>query len=441
MRTAVQASAEPGRGGRWRNATLPVAPAALAPVGRRVGVLLLDQAVTVSAAVLLLVGWLGVGLPTGRPLLVALAALVVLLAAVQTLREAVTGATIGAAVLGVRTVGAATGLPAGLIAVLVRRLVLLAGFCVGFLGGYVVAASGTWDTGVARRGWHDKAAGTMVLAAWAVPTRAERAEAARAGTRTPPAEVERGAGRGTWTEPVLPVRSGAAVSVRPRADEVPTQLDRSSSHRAVRVSDAPVGVAGPVGSPARVGAEPSGALPGPPRADGREVAASTSAIAIHPVAPVLVERGPEPAAGTPRPAPVVRPRLPEEVELTRLTETEQDVLLAVPRLRLEFDTGERVDVVGDGAVGRDPAFTTGGSAHHQISIADPERSVSRLHLLFGPDGSDPRLWVTDAGSTNGTVLVDPEGMALVLTVGVRAVVGDGWQIRFGGRRARVVAVD
>ena len=467
---------------RWVDAPLPVVPAAIAPVGRRVGALMLDQLVSLASAVLLVVAWLAFAMPTGTPLLIVLVVVVASVEAAQAVAEAVTGATVGAAALGLRTVGAGTGLPAGLIAVLVRRLVVLIGIAVGFVGGYLVAASGAWDVRPARRGWHDKAAGTMVLLAWTVPSRAERA-----AHRAAPAVGD------------VPVLGDVPVPAVVRSSPVPfipTQAGprspRRSSLASVRAPSAPPDgpVATPVrdervlvpagyrtaqrssesGGPGSVGRQGAAsevelpravwsdvvrrddsdaARPGDRRAD-RSAVANLEGLGAPPANPPASGSIEVPASfpGSPWVAapwsdvaePAFAPGLSDDVELTRMTEPTERTVLRAPRVRLEFDTGERVDVVSDGAVGRDPAFTSGASAHHQVSIVDPERSVSRLHLLFGPDGDGPNLWVTDAGSTNGTVLIDPTGSAMVLAPGVRAVVEPGWLIRFGDRTAMVVLV-
>ncbi|MDC7123782.1 FHA domain-containing protein, partial [Cellulomonas fimi] len=102
-------------------------------------------------------------------------------------------------------------------------------------------------------------------------------------------------------------------------------------------------------------------------------------------------------------------------------------------LRLVFDTGERVVVEGDGVVGRDPSDA---GVAHVVAVDDPQRSVSKVHLAFGPEDGG-RLWVVDRGSTNGTFLVAPDGAGSALAPGARAVVEAGWTIRFGQRAVRV----
>lgn len=166
---------------------------AVAPVWRRLLALLLDQllAAAVGGAGLLAV------LPavrdgsTGALLVPAL--LLLLLTAGQWFAEAFAGRTVGGAALGIRTVSARTGRPAGLWPVLVRSVVQGLGVVVGGIGVYVVAGSGAWDEGPEQRGWHDKAAGTLVLRA----RRARTAEAAGSAGSTAPGAADAGAAPGS----------------------------------------------------------------------------------------------------------------------------------------------------------------------------------------------------------------------------------------------------
>ncbi|HEY0215327.1 MAG TPA: RDD family protein [Cellulomonas sp.] len=144
-------------------------PDQVAGIGVRVGALLLDQllvgAVMAAAAAVLVVR----GGASGPGALLVPGVLGLLVGLGQWVAEARTGATLGSRLLGIRTLSARTGRPAGLLAILLRQVVLGAGALALYVGIYVVAASGTWDTSPSRRGWHDKAAGTMVLRATAAP--------------------------------------------------------------------------------------------------------------------------------------------------------------------------------------------------------------------------------------------------------------------------------
>ncbi len=105
-------------------------------------------------------------------------------------------------------------------------------------------------------------------------------------------------------------------------------------------------------------------------------------------------------------------------------------------LRLVFDSGACVEVVGSGAVGRDLSAVQPPPLH-PVVVDDPKRTVSRVHLRFGLGPGPEALWVMDENSTNGTILVGPDGGARVVPAGVPTAVGPGWQIRFGERSATV----
>ncbi|WP_448062072.1 RDD family protein [Cellulomonas hominis] len=360
----------PGAGGPLDVA--PVRPDQVAGIGVRVGALLLDQllvCLVVTVAVVVAVAAVGGDDSPGAGLLLVPGALGLLVGVGQWVAEARTGATLGSRLLGIRTLSARTGLPAGLLAILLRQVVLTAGSVVVLVGTYVVAASGTWDASPSRRGWHDKAAGTMVL---------------RAGSASPASR--RAAALGA-TRPPAPPAARPATSGVPQPWSPPTE-----------------------------------AVPPPPA----PAAPSISAVAVAPPPP------PPPATTT---SPVLG-----ALELTRAVPREPapvpDALQAAPapapsRLRLVFDTGEVVDVEGAGLVGRNPQPGPGVDVAHTVAIADPERSVSKVHLEFAPDGDG--LVVVDRGSTNGTVVVDPQGRGRSLAPGVRARLEVGWLVLFGDR--------
>jgi predicted component of type VI protein secretion system len=98
---------------------------------------------------------------------------------------------------------------------------------------------------------------------------------------------------------------------------------------------------------------------------------------------------------------------------------------------LRFDTGDRVDVVGRGVIGRNPAAPTDENLAHLVPISDSGRTVSKSHLDFGVE--DGRLWVMDRGSTNGTAVVDPHGGERTLEPGAKTPVEAGSTVRFGDR--------
>src|SRR5699024_716293 len=125
---------------------VPVSPGTVAPVGGRVGAFVIDGLVAA-------LGY-GVGLAlvaaTGRAELVLVGVLLAVGIGIgQWFAEAFTGATVGSALLGYRTVSVETGAPAGLLKILLRQLVIAAGSLACAVGAFVVVASGAWDNGPA----------------------------------------------------------------------------------------------------------------------------------------------------------------------------------------------------------------------------------------------------------------------------------------------------
>ncbi|MBT0994253.1 RDD family protein [Cellulomonas sp. DKR-3] len=507
-------AAGPETGGRRATAArptgeFPVVPGSVAPVGRRVAAYAIDL---VAVAVL---GGIGLGIAlavTGTPepgevpdvsgALVLPYVLSGLGGLALWISESVTGATLGGAVLGIRTVSARTGRPAGLLAIFLRSLVVGVGSLACGVGNWVVAASGAFDKTPAQRGWHDKAAGTIVLRAAATgvartatdPDAAWDDAVARAvgGHRAPTGPM--GTGRmGTGPLDTGPTSAGTAsaslpVPPPPPGPAAPSLAPPPPAAPAPVPAPAPAPAAGPARTAAVAPAAPADATAGGPARDagtteaGTTVAGTTEAdgtvgqvIGLVPLPPgVGAQRdaprspaeglitglprsaadappsadasAPEPAAPpvTAQDAPAGRPAGPrrdlvedfDELELTRMrTSDDLHPTPAVQGLRLVFDTGERVDVVGDGVVGRAPTPQPG--VDHVVAIDDPARSVSKVHLAFGPTEGTEELWVMDRGSTNGTVVVRPDGTAATLPEGARATVGPGWTVRFGERSVTI----
>jgi hypothetical protein len=355
-----------------------------------------------------------------------LLALVVVVA--QGIAEARTGSTAGNALTGIRTMSNGTGAPAGALAILVRQLVVAAGALALLVGQWVVVTSGAWDASPAQRGWHDKAAGTLVLRARAVRARSAGPVGPRSRAAGPvPADVEIPAVERTASV-------GAGVDLVREAPAAGPGRDRSAERAPVPLITGVPGVEAPrpevvpVVSPvidvpstlAVPAPPPPGTSPGlltGPRPD------LTRSPLVRAADPLLGEL--ERAAD----APAVDDDL-GEVELTRLRPPTPARVV-----HLRFDTGEELDVTGDGLVGRSPAQEAG--VVHLVAVDDPDRSISKTHLAFGLEPGDGRLWVADRGSINGTILVDPDGVRAALPHGTRAVVERGWTVRFG-RRSLVV---
>lgn len=459
----------------------PVAPGSVAPIGSRA------LAYAIDGLVLLVAYGIGYGVvaatgnlparvsdPGATRVALLLPVLLGLLVAIgQWVAEATTGATVGNAITGIRTVSYRTGRPAGLLAILVRQLVVAVGFLVCLVGEWVVVVSGTWDPSPAQRGWHDKAAGTLVLRARSVArtpgvaaSTAWNTAVARTMGDTPPeapAFVPAAPGVGTASDAAHERPTGPTSGVEPLA--APAGVPLSGPTAAAEAPAALPLVTGAPGVPATseqagttTGDEPLVPLVparrGPDQpATTRRAARLAETAAAGEVITGLPGTSPSPPPPTVRAQPVIdvpqsrpdsspNPRVtPATSDLGELEHTRLRPSAAAPRvvapvaLRLSFDTGERVDVTGDGLVGRSPAAEEGVA--HLVPVDDPARSISKTHLAFGPDGAGDRLWVVDRGSTNGTVLVAPDGQSSALPPGRRATVAVGWTIRFGQRSALV----
>ena len=219
MSTARNESAAPvpsARRATARTASFAVAPGSVAPVGRRVAAFALDLLVALVAVGIGYVVVAALAPPAGSPVLLLPLVLGIAVGVGQWIAEARTGATAGSAILGIRTLSGSTGRPAGLLAILVRQVVVGLGAIVCGVGEWVVVASGAWDHTPAQRGWHDKAAGTVVLRAQAVRRASARGESAPvAWSSAGPRHVEGARPSGERARGSGPGRDGAA---RSRAD-------------------------------------------------------------------------------------------------------------------------------------------------------------------------------------------------------------------------------
>lgn len=124
----------------------------------------------------------------------------------------------------------------------------------------------------------------------------------------------------------------------------------------------------------------------------------------------------------------------EPAEITRMqTAARRQELQPAPvaAVVLELESGERVRVDGAVRVGRNPAAAPEESVH-LVRIDDPSRSVSKNHADLGVDSAG--LWVSDRGSTNGTVVSVVGQPPRVVESGARIRVPAGSTIHVGDRR-------
>jgi len=138
-------------------------------------------------------------------------------------------------------------------------------------------------------------------------------------------------------------------------------------------------------------------------------------------------------AGAPVPEMNSRPGIPGQPEAPKVT--------AFPVARLEFSSGDRVDVDRVVLVGRAPEAGrfTQSEQPLLVTVPSPHQEISSTHCEIRPGtGVDHgAAVVTDLGSTNGTVLVQPglgpedlrPGVPVQLIPGAVIDLGDGLTIR------------
>jgi len=221
---------------------------------------------------------------------------------------------------------------------------------------------------------------------------------------------DRSGRRRSWidkaSETVVVAVPARAQSAPEYALATPTVLGRSSSARPLGAADA--------------GVSPVSELP--------MAAAWGEAAFAPPALPVAAATAPPSPAPVPQAAPVTPAAAPAPVAMPV---PPASVSAASGQLLMVFDTGQReqFDLPIAVNLGRSPVATEVGDA--LVVVQDPDRMVSKTHLRLEHDGEN--AWVTDAGSTNGSELVDEDGIGRPLAPGVRTRLDDGVRVRVGER--------
>jgi uncharacterized RDD family membrane protein YckC len=244
----------------------------------------------------------------------------------------------------------------------------------------LVVVSNKWDRNGRLRGWHDKAAKTLVF-----DVKAGRDPLTTGGIQGPysfaPLDLP----------PVQQVLSPVAVAKTPRLTS----------------AEAP-------GSPG----------PPPPNA-AQALGASQTPLATAPAAPML----PVPAPGH-VPRQVQPHHLDDDVERTQVRPgSDGSALVAVLRIRL--DDGRDFQLDRSVLLGRSPEGKAGEQHAQLLAVDDPGRSISKTHLHVLTDGAG--IWVTDRNSTNGSAVTTPDGLRTPLAPGVPTFVTPGCSVHFGDR--------
>ena len=426
-------------------------------------------AYAIDLAAVLLVAAGGYLLTQGYLLPIVLAVEVLI---VQVAWEGRTGCTLGQWLLGLRTVQLGGLRSPGLRRTLLRGLVLLAGHLVA-VGGLAMLASSAGDRSGHRQGWHDKVTGVRVIdlhRTAGTSTRSRFAPATAHGQPEPAlvgagAPVE-AAGGHEWSPPPMP--AGYAPAAAPYAPaSAPYAAQHSSPQAATPQSYAPqpamtapqnAVAPGPVSQVPIQHAPVPPPPPVPPPASPVPEATASGASALdftyaeppegfaEAVRTARAEREAEEeaarddaAAGAAQDEPKSVPTAREPSHRATAPESSADAVpdeTQVPAARgLLLETGETIDVLGAGFIGRAPRSPDDDAEAQLVAVPDPERSLSRTHARFGLVGGD--LWLEDLGSANGTTVQMADGRQAHLTPHQRVALPVGTVLLLGTRRVTV----
>jgi hypothetical protein len=224
---------------------------------------------------------------------------------------------------------------------------------------------------------------------------------------------------------VEPAPPAAVRPPEPQSDEQVTEPDTAPQPVLAEPPAAagPVGVGPAVAPPAFPPQPPVGVPSGPP----------------PPVAPPAVDHDGLTQGGAPMPPTETTPVPPPEPDAG--TAQPEPALTARPVAGLVFSSGETVEVDRAVLVGRAPEARrfTSGDQPKLVTVPSPAQEISSTHLEIRPGaGADHgTAVVTDLGSTNGTVVVQPglppedlkPGIAVQLVPGAIIDLGDGVTIQ------------
>ncbi|MFK0007345.1 RDD family protein [Paenarthrobacter sp. NPDC090520] len=413
------ATSNPG-GGTTLTTKLELAPAS---AGKRLGAAVLDWLAPVAVlATTFAIGIAGITQTRRNGFIVYDTGLLVLLGSiglgftvvymmVLLALEAKSGNTIGNQVMGIRS-SDADGYAPGAGAVFVRGIItggvlLLGSIAAGVFSGLgliglmlfiglplmglgvvwaiLVVVSNAWDSNGKLRGWHDKAAKSLVF-----DVHAGRNPVATGGIQGPysfaPVDLPP-------VQPVAsPVPGSATASQAPgaKAAAVPPVVPATAPHAPdVQPSHDPNQWRPPVAP------RPGNASPAvvPPHA--------ASPAAVHP---------------------------DDDLDRTQMRPGAARVQAV---LRIRVDDGQDVQLGGTVLVGRNPAPQPGEATQQLLPVSDPGRSISKTHLHLRVDGDG--VWVTDRNSTNGSAVTTPDGIQTRLHPGEAVFVRPGSTVHFGDR--------
>ncbi|MFB7889582.1 RDD family protein [Cellulosimicrobium cellulans] len=358
--------------------------------------------------------------------------------------EGSTGKTLGNLLTGIRTVDAGTREPIGFGRAALRWIIVGVVPAGGIL---VVLLSPGFDSSGRSQGWHDKAGRSLVLDVRGVAPASSAAgfEGVASLVSGAPAGAGYGAAGGyapapqpgyapapaqTGYAPYPPAPVGGQGAATPVAPASPGAFAPEAPAAAAPVPDpwafpspaAPAGGGLITGVPGVGGGPAPVAAPAPPTP-----AAPVPSTPVAPAAPAARPAATAPAAAaTPEPAEA-------EWDSTRMTARDVRAMDPAPDVSvvIELESGERRAVDRPTLLGRNPQAPDGGP-WNLVAVDDPTRSVSKTHAELRVDPSG--LWLTDRGSTNGTVVSVPGAPPRVAEPGTRVRVPVGATIHVGDRR-------
>lgn len=287
--------------------------------------------------------------------------------------EATAGKTLGNVLLGLRTTTVSGDRP-GWGKTIIRRLLIAVAGIVPILGSVLMVISNQFDANGKKQGWHDKAAGTLVL------------------------DIK--AGR----DPLTTGGTGGPGSFAPQQQYAPGRRF--------------------VGEPEEVPGKSSGVIDSVPGA-------------VRTNAPEAQK------AARPRPAAQPKPEAKIVEVPSSKADADPDADLGHTQIRsqspdalhLLFDDSRCLDLAGSILIGRNPSYADGDVGVHLVAVDDPERTVSKTHLLIQPGVGS--VWVTDRDSGNGSCIVDGDGNVRELVPGKPEQAMIGHTVYFGDRYFQV----
>ncbi|ARU52276.1 hypothetical protein CBR64_13200 [Cellulosimicrobium cellulans] len=355
--------------------------------------------------------------------------------------EGSTGKTLGNLLTGIRTVDAGTREPIGFGRAALRWIIVGVVPAGGII---VVLLSPGFDSSGRSQGWHDKAGRSLVVdvrgiaPASSAPSGYDGVASLVAGA---PAGTGYGAAGGYAPQPgyaPAPAQAGYAPypsapvggqgAAAPAAPAAPGAFAPAAPSPSAPVPDpwAFPSPASPAGGGLITGVPGVGGGPAPAVAPS---APSAPAAPVPPATPAPVAR---PAAAVPAAAPTPEPA-EAEWDSTRMTARDVRAMDPAPDVSvvIELESGERRAVDRPTLLGRNPQAPDDGP-WNLVAVDDPTRSVSKTHAELRADPSG--LWLTDRGSTNGTVVSVPGAPPRVAEPGTRVRVPVGATIHVGDRR-------